>query len=44
MSDAVFPVYMLSKDSGEVQSFSSYEAMRGFLEAIDVEHWVSSDA
>ena len=38
MNDVVFPVYVLCRDSQEIQSFPSYEVMRGFLEAIDVEN------
>jgi len=38
VSEVAFPVFVLCKDSGEIYAFSSYEQMRGDLEAIDVEN------
>ena len=38
MSDAVFPVYVLTKDCGDVKEFPTLAAMQHHLEAIDVEN------
>jgi len=38
MPDALFPVYVLAKDCGEVKAYQSLGAMQGYMEAIDVEN------
>ena len=37
-TDALFPVYVLAKDCGEIDSYTSIENMQSYLEAIDVEN------
>ena len=38
MSDIAFPVYVVCKDCKDIDAFASYQVMRGYLEAIDVEN------